>query len=794
MKKITLNKDWEYYQGTLGDIWEVWREEKYDDIFNVSWENITLPHCFNARDAVDPDKKYYQGPGWYRNKIGINNPYSEGRTLLHFEGAGQKTKAYVYKEEIDSHIGGYDEFQFDITEAINNYKEGNSEASEKIPICIRCDNSRDVNYVPSDVNDFNLYGGLYRNVNLVYVPPISLDKIFIDTEFKETDNVNFERVEVTVNCSLYNPEKKVADLDIEIILINPQGKEVKRKKLSRETWKKKEELFRFNINNPQLWSPESPELYQCKVKLSSPAGDTELEEKFGIRSVEFEKNGPFKLNGEKYYLKGTHRHEDHAGVGAAMTYDMIKKELKMIKNMGANFLRLGHYQQSREVLNLCDELGIIVWEEIPWSRGGLGGTRHKNHIKKMLNNMIEQHYNHPAVVFWGLGNEANFRVGDFVEHDKQKVKSFMRELNDIAHKKDSSRFTALRFCDDCKDIVDVYTPSIWAGWYHGVYTEYENKVKEEYNKTDCFLHIEWGGDNLAGRHLKDYYNGLDDDVNDYPIPARHGDWSESYYCELVEWILKCQENLDWLAGTAQWTFKDFSSPTRTDSPIPYVNLKGIVERDLTKKEAYYVFQSYWSEKPMVHIYGETMPVCWGEAGEQEIVKVYSNCPQVELFLNGKTCGKKERNISDFPAAGLRWQVKFKKGENKIKVCAEKNGKKVKDETQFYYQTQDWGEPTQLQLSKSKVERGKVFIEVKAFDDNEIFCPDADFFVEFGLTGKGKLLDNLGTTRGSRKIQLAGGRAGIYVETGKGYSVVSCSAENFETVFWDNIKPNYTGGK
>ena len=281
--------------------------------------------------------------------------------------------------------------------------------------------------------------------------------------------------------------------------------------------------------------------------------------------------------------------------------------------MGVNFIRLAHYQQSRIVLNLCDSLGILVWEEIPWCRGGLGGEKYKAQARRMLTNMIEQHYNHPSVIIWGLGNENDW-PGDFPEFDKENIRAFMKELNALAHHLDPSRKTAIRRCDFCKDIVDVYSPSIWAGWYRGIYTEYKQVTEEEFEKVNHFLHMEWGGDSHAGRHSENPDKALqqikaagaaDERAGDASLfggaarVSKDGDWSESYICNLFDWHLKEQETMPWLTGTAQWIFKDFSTPVRPDNPIPYVNQKGLVERDLTKKEGYYVFQSYWATKPMV---------------------------------------------------------------------------------------------------------------------------------------------------------------------------------------------------
>ncbi len=187
--------------------------------------------------------------------------------------------------------------------------------------------------------------------------------------------------------------------------------------------------------------------------------------------------------------------------------------------------------------------------------------------------------------------------------------------------------------------------------------------------------------------------------------SKDGDWSESYICNLIDWHLKEQETMPWLTGTAQWPFKDFSTPVRPDNPVPYMNQKGVVERDLTKKEAYYVFQSYWTTNPMVHIYGHSWPVRWGDEGEEKMIKVYSNCDEAELFVNGKSYGVKKRNSQDFPAAGLRWNVALNKGTNRVQVKAKKGKLVVEDEISFQYQTEKWGKPAKLLIEKLTEENG-----------------------------------------------------------------------------------------
>lgn len=791
-QKIRLNENWQFLKQDLGGIWEAVRPVKKGNPEEVPlWTPVSLPHCVNAKDAVDPDVNYYQGPSWYRTQLEVKNPYPNGRTLLHFEGAGQKTDVYVFTTKVGSHVGGYDEWTLDITDAVETFKkkdEFQKQFNGKIPLSIRADNSRDLELIPSDLSDFNLYGGIYRYLNLVYTPSLSIDKLFA---FAEVDPAG-KQGKLSVKARFYNPAN-VKDATVSIRLLDPSGKLLQKTEKKFADLQGDAGLAELTVKSPQLWSPDKPVLYTVEATVSGSATQSE---KVGFRHYEFVKKGPFLLNGKRLLLQGTHRHEDHAGVAAAMTEDLMRQEMISMKEMGVNFIRLGHYQQSRIILNLCDSLGILVWEEIPWCRGGLGGEMYKAQARRMLTNMIEQHYNHPAVIIWGLGNENDW-PGDQPDFDKEKIRAFMKELNDLSHHLDASRKTAIRRCDFCKDIVDVYSPSIWAGWYRGIYTEYKDVTKAEFDKVDHFLHVEWGGDSHAGRHSESPDKALQQiraqgaaderagDASLYGGAARvskDGDWSESYLCNLIDWHLKEQETMPWLTGTAQWPFKDFSTPVRPDNPVPYMNQKGVVERDLTKKEAYYVFQSYWTHKPMAHIYGHTWPVRWGAEGEEKMVKVYSNCDEAELFVNGISHGVKKRASQDFPAAGLRWNVVFNKGENKIAVVAKKGKEKVTDEIRLQYQTEKWGKPAKAVIEKIGEEAGIATVQVKLLDDKNVPCLDAASWVRFGLAGEGTLIDDLGTSSGSRLVQLYNGRAIIRVQTNKGKSIVSAKIDNVPTAF------------
>jgi beta-galactosidase len=771
-----LIENWRFLKSDLGGVWEAVRPVKAGNPESLPiWENITLPHCFNATDAVDPDVNYYQGPGWYNSQIEIRNPYKNGRTLIHFEGAGQKTEVYIFTTKVGTHTGGYDEWSVDITDAVNKFLDNKTVAATfkgKVPLSVRCDNSRDLEMIPSSLSDFNVYGGIYRYLNLVYVPSFSIDRLFVSAK---TDTKGLEgKYDLSIKTQ---NRSGLVDAKLKIEISDPKGKILSSAEQIIQGSDGEKIIYSNTIKKPLLWSPSQPNLYVSTVTIITESGIQTVTEKFGFRNFEFVDYGPFKLNGSRLLLRGTHRHEDHAGVAAAMTESMIRTELIMMKEMGVNFIRLGHYQQSGIVLDLCDSLGILVWEEIPWCRGGLGGDRYKTQARNMLTNMIEQHRNHPSVIIWGLGNENDW-PGDFPEFDKEKIRAFMSELNDLSHKLDPTRMTAIRRCDFCKDIVDVYSPSIWAGWYRGIYTEYRESTETEIKGVKHFLHAEWGGDSHAMRHSETpdkvlqqikTGSGADERLGDASLyggaarVSKDGDWSESYICNLIDWHLKEQENMPNLTGSAYWPFKDFSTPIRPENPVPYMNQKGVIERDFTRKEAYFVFQSWWTEKPMAHIYGHSWPVRWGEEGEEKMIKIYSNCIEAELFVNGKSYGVKKRNGQDFPAAGLRWNVVYSPGENTIKVIARKGKITVTDEIKQFYQTEKWGAPAKMTMRKASMVGDTATLEVKLLDAKNVLCLDARNQVTFGLTGDGQLIDNQGTSSGSRKVELYNGRAIIRVK-------------------------------
>lgn len=751
-----LDTGWEFYRGPLDPRFQVWHSEEL-----VIWEAVTLPHCFNHYDACDPDVPAYRGTGWYRTKLQIENPHAQGRTLLHFEGAGQSSEIYIGTQFAGRHSGGYDEFTIDITDACRGMAE--------IPLAIRCDNGRDVDRMPSDLSDFTLYGGIYRHLSLVYVPAVSLDAVHSEVTFEPGKTAT-----IRVNARLYAPSAADESLHIEISIYDPQNQRIEHQVVQRALWKDEEQLAQFDLPDAQLWSPRSPQLYRCDVTLSSTAGASSSSHRFGVRHTRWEEHGPFYLNGERLALRGTHRHEDHASYAAAMPDELIRQEMQLMKEMGANFVRLAHYQQSKLVLELCDELGILVWEEVPWCRSGVGGELFQARGHEQLRNMIDQHRNHPSVLMWGLGNEDDW-PGELNGEDHEAIRRYMTELRDLAHSLDPSRVTSYRRCDFARDIPDVYSPSIWAGWYSGSYTEYRAALEKARPTVPHLFHAEWGADSHAGRHTEDpdpvmarivTGNGTAEKGFDYKLTggtlrmAKDGEWSETYACDLFDWYLKTLEELPWMTGAAQWIFKDFTTPLRVDNPIPRINQKGLLTRDMMPKEGYYVFQSYWSEKPMLRIYGHNWPMRWGHAGQRRMVRIYSNCSEVELFLNGNSAGIKKRKAQDFPAAGLRWNISFREGKNELHAVARSGQETLTDTVSFIYETRQWGAPSKLALALKHSIDNMVTIEATMLDAAGVRCLDSRAVVRFSLAGDGRLIDNLGTPTGSRVVQMYNGRAEI----------------------------------
>lgn len=751
---INLNREWYYLEDDAPDLARVLRTDK-------DWQKVDLPHTWNAFDAVDNIPGYRRGISWYRKKIKVPRLEPDQRVALQFEGVNISCDVYCNSHYAGGHIGGYVGFEVDLTPYLRPDTTNN--------IWVKVDNSYNSEIIPSQKSDFVIFGGITRDVWLKVLPPIAITRVQVRTPI-----VNARQAQTQMSITLANGRAQNIPIDIEATLLDPQGKPVSSMR-QKEQLKNGTTTLTINlpaIANPRLWSPDEPNLYQAQVVIRTKGQIyDQVTERYGYRWFEFKEKGAFFLNGKRLLLRGTHRHEDWAGYGNALPDSLHRQDMVLIKRLGANFVRLAHYPQDPEVYRACDELGILVWDELPWCRGGMGGPAWRANTKRLLHEMITQNYNHPAIIIWSLGNELDWLPDSVGGDDPQALNTFLKELNDLAHSLDPERLTAIRKFTEGAPIVDLFSPSIWSGWYSGVYKSYQNVLEEARQRYRRFFHAEYGGDSHYGRHGENPITGdglivpdqYEENVNQVKVKnvTQFGDWSESYIVDLFDWYLQVSENLPWLSGNAQWALKDFPTPLRPENPIPYINQKGLLTRDGRPKDAYYVFQSYWTTQPQFcYIESPTWTERYGLLGQSRTVCVFSNCPEVELLLNDISLGKRRRDTTQYPACGLHWEVNFQEGTNRLLAVGYDGYATCRDSLVVNYSTQKSGSPEQVQLSARRLANGHFLIEALVVDGKGRRCLDYNRRIYFSAMGSGHLLVDYGTPTGSQIIEAANGYAAI----------------------------------
>ncbi|HEX9016554.1 MAG TPA: glycoside hydrolase family 2 TIM barrel-domain containing protein [Chloroflexota bacterium] len=764
--RIDLAEGWFFHFGDEMIPWEGPRD-------GADWTAVSLPHSWNALDTMEPDPgaRYRRGAGWYTRDLAPFPPADGQRQWLEVGAAAMKAEVYLGGRLIGTHAGGYTSFTVELTPALWGLPAG-----APLNLSIRVDNSPDPDLIPSDMSDFFLYGGLTRGVWLFTTGRHALDAIFLDPVL----SLSHGEGKVQLRSRLTEPANEPLSLHVKIDA--PDGSTLVQAEAPITNGQI--ELALPSMQSVVPWSPDDPALYRATVRLEIDGQiSDEIEERIGFRALDFPPGGPFFLNGERLFLQGTHRHAEWAGHGGAVPDDLSRSEMEAIRAAGFNFVRLAHYPQSATVLDACDELGLLAWEELPWCRGGVGGEQFQRQARQMLVEMIEQHYNHPSIIFWGLGNELDWE-SEHPNSTEDRVVAFLSELNDLSHSLDPRRLTALRRFERGSEVVDVYSPSIWAGWYRGRYEDYEAALTEAMERYPRMLHIEWGADCHVGRHSQGPHlpevvardtdaaeiPGIAVSSDGPPRVSRDGDWSESYALDLMEWYLQVQRRLPRLAGTAQWVFKDFGTPLRPENPIPYVNEKGLLDRAGQPKDVYRLFHCYQTDAPLCYIESPTWPVRVGHEEAPQLVRVYSNCERVELFLNGLSQGVRRLDRTRHPAAGLQWSVEMRPGPNELKALGSGPEGRVAEHTitQEYLirPVRDavatgfrcWAGPA-LSSHGASVTR----FSVQLIDTDGHPVVNDRRRVGFRLLGRGRLIDNLGTVSGSRVVELANGRAAISVE-------------------------------
>jgi len=768
-----LNRSWSYIENADESIISILKEK--------DWEKINLPHTWNNFDATDNDPGYRRSASWY--KYDLNVPKFKQKLIwqLYFEGVNISSDIYVNGKLAGSHAGGYVGFNVDITDFLKKGKVNT--------ILVRVDNSINPNVIPSQKSDFFIYGGITRDVWLNVLPQDHLNNVLISTPDVSAESAS---TEIVININKTSSGKD--NIDGEIIIYDPNGEKTVSAKIDAQI---KQGMNKLKIDlpelkQPKLWNTDDPNLYTVEITINTDRSSDKITESFGYRWFEFEKNGPFFLNGKRLLLRGTHRHEEWAGLGNALPNSLHRKDIEMIKEMGANFVRLAHYPQDPEIYRACDELGLLVWDELPWCRGGMGTDVWKSNTKRLLNEQIIQNFNHPSIILWSLGNEL-YWLPDFPGGgDPEKLIPFVKELNNIAHNLDPYRLTTLRKFYDAADITDVFSPSIWAGWYSGVYKTYEKALENARIKYPYLFHAEYGGASHLGRHSENTITGeglvneneWDEKPNMVNVKnvSKEGDWSENYIVDLFDWHLMVTEQLDWFSGNAQWAFKDFGTPLRPENSIPYINQKGIVDREGNPKDAYYVFKSYWTTNPrFCYIESHTWTDRYGPEDLPREISVYSNCEQVQLIINGNILDMKDRNISDFPACGFHWNVNFNNGSNELIANGFVNGNIVSVDTlNITYSYKKHRKPVGIHMKSNSLPNGNILISATVVDKSGSICTDYNGRVYFDLNGGGNLKKYYGTPTGSDVIEFASGKAAIeYIpEHGKS-GIIEARTQDFK---------------
>ncbi|WP_258099835.1 glycoside hydrolase family 2 protein [Marinoscillum pacificum] len=761
-RMTNINESWEYLEKDY--------QTPDQALVSEGWSRIDLPHTWNALDATDVIPGYRRSASWYKKSLKIATQ-ADKRYFLYFEGSNMVTEVYVNQVKAGGHVGGYIGFEVEITEQLRN---GENE------VLIRVDNSYNKQLIPSNQSDFFLFGGITRDLWLKTVSSTFIEDVTI-----ATPSVSAAVGQTNVQVDVDGPSIKGHKINLKVK--NPAGKVVYTKETAVQDG---QVTFEFSEKNPVLWDVSNPQLYTVEVALLDGKKQQDaVSDRYGYRWFEFKDHGPFYLNGKRLLLRGTHRHEEYAGIGAAIPNAMHRSDMEAIKEMGANFVRLGHYPQDPEIYKACDELGILVWDELPWCRGGVGDDVWKANTKRLLTEMIDQDYNHPSVILWSLGNEIywlpEFENGD----DPAKINEFLSEINDLAHELDPYRKTSIRKYYEGADIVDVFSPSIWSGWYSGTYKNYEKAVNNSLKKYNHFIHMEYGGSSHVGRHTETPITGdgelnpneWEEPINQVAVTniAQSGDWSENYIVDLFDWHLRVSETNPDFVGNAQWAFRDFGTPLRPENDIPYMNQKGLQDRAGKPKDAYYVFKSYWSEEPFAYIESHT----WTErSGPQDVarnISVYSNAAQVELFHNGKSLGVKKRDIQQFPACGLNWDLTFAEGANQLKAVAmNAAGKQLaQDDLEVNYTYTKAGNPEELALNYELLDNGHYLVTATALDNHQQRVLDYEEKVYFQCLAGGKVIESYGTPYGSSVIAMANGKATIEVVPEVGAEQLSMTVLN-----------------
>lgn len=555
---------------------------------------VQLPHTWNAMDGQDGGNDYHRGTCWYTRQLTKPAMQPGDEAWLEFKGAAHTAEVFLNGRLLCHHEGGYSTFRVKLEGLL-----------DENTVTVSVDNN-DNDHVYPQKADFTFYGGLYRDVSLIVVPSSHFELGYCGTPgIKVTPIVDLDAGTATVTVETWQTGADCVTIEAAgqtqtVPSVDGYAQAV------------------FTIENVHLWDGlDDPYLYTASASLDS--GDA-VSTRFGCRKFEIDPQKGFLLNGRSYPLRGGSRHQDCKDVGNALTLAHHQADMAIIRELGANTLRLAHYQHAQEFYDLCDENGIVVWAEIPYITMHMPNGR-ANTLRQM-EELIVQCYNHPSIAVWGLSNEitaASAVNDDLLENHRQ--------LNDLAHRLDATRKTTmanvfmLETDSPILAIPDVNSYNLYFGWYLGELEQNDEFFDEYHAKFPdrCIGLAEYGAD------ANPQYQS--------PTPEK-GDYTESYQAMYHEHMLRMIEARPWLWATHVWNIFDFAADGRDEGGKHGENQKGLVTIDRqTKKDAFYLYKAYWNNKePFVHLCGSRYVDRVEPVTE---IKVYSNQPRVALYMDGR---------------------------------------------------------------------------------------------------------------------------------------------------------------
>ena len=664
----------------------------FDD---ASWASVELPHTWNriGNDGTERSllSNNVQGVGWYRLHFKPPPRAADSRYFLQFDAVGALADVWLNGRYLGKHAGAFSRFRFDATPFINT-------SSDNV-LVVRADNSRPQpgastqDVIPLS-GDFFVFGGIYRDVSLIVTHPVHVDLLDFGGPGLYARALDIDATAATVQLSgrITNELGKPRHIAVHFAIEDASGHTVASKSLKTTAAAGSAAVeARLRVEHPRLWEGvKSPYLYRAVMTILSETGTAldRVSQPLGLRSVKFDADRGFFLNGEHLFLQGVSMHQDRPVKGWAISHADQREDFDLLQDLGANAVRLAHYQHDEYSYELADSRGIVAWAEIPLVNkvsfdGSAANAALSANARQQLTELVRQNYNHPSIVVWSLGNEIDLTATQVKGPSRPTV--LLKSLNELAKREDPSRATT--FADCCEvgiaphsgsDVVRVETrePVVgiadtvgynrYFGWYTGHFSDF-GVMLDDAHARHAGLPIsvsEYGAGAALTQHTDDAEGGP---INPHGRP--HPEEYQNWYHEKSWAVLKPRE---YLWGAFIWNLFDFSSDSRKEGDLTDINEKGLVSYDRqTRKDAYYFYRANWSTQPTLHLVGRRYV---DRAYAVTDIKAYSNAAQARLSLNGS-------EIGSAPCSNgicLWHSVRLREGANTLDVTAQIAGIPVTD--------------------------------------------------------------------------------------------------------------------